>query len=1456
MAPTPGERPRDAREVRTELERIEPAAVRSLAERLRTELVVGRERELARLERWLARAPEGAAIVALSGEPGAGKSALLAELAVRASLAGRCVIRLSCALSAAPGAVAVAMLRRLAAEARADSSRDAHTASALSLLERSEPIRESSELALLADAAIVWARRLAQRGATPLVLLDDREELETVSAAMLRRILFHPQARSLRVLWTGRGELGGAGADDRMLFESGTAESLALAELEPAALERLVAARLLRPAPRDLLEFLRERAGGNPGLVVELMRVAAERGALKETEASVLLDAEALQGLTLPEDFEVSLTSRLVALPAPSLAAARALAVLSRPALAEELCALAPTAGVEALAELRQHGLARLDESGRFALSPPALASIVLASCELEERQRLHRAALVDASLSSAERFAHLRGAGDAEPALEAGEAAFASHPEVTLALQAADLAVPDRPARAAAWLERAATLLIDQGRQVLAIPHLERALALEPEAFTRFWRRRLLSGAYVNADRLDALAALIAQSEEDETPAREMALILNNASARFITLGQPASALECSRRAVELANESASDESVGYAEMGMTLCLARELELTAAAAHARRAIEAFARASQAGGRSRALVLAAYVARSSSDHEAEESLTREALDVAREGRHRHASHDALLSLGSLQVGRGRWSQAQASFAEAHRIALEDGRPHGVVLATCNLALLDALTGRPSRARVRANRAIQIARRAYPSFEPFAWRDRAQALRIEGRYRAAESAVWRGLELAGAFGERFELNWLRIEYVRLCAGRLRWRQAGEAATRARTEALADDPIGGALLTAWVGRTALRRRDVPAADAEIERCAGIARAYPAPYAEAHLLQLRAERALAVGELDPGTELARAALDAFAALPAPPDRAMAALEFARLAHTVEARSGVPVGEWLHEAAATFERLGDLGNRARALALLVEWQQRTRVDPAAAAHERDLLQSVSTLIDSLADVPRLERRAMQLAVEHLEAERGVLLLNDPRTGLPAPVVEHGAVDAATRDRAVSYSHRIVERVARSGGSLLIADAPSHPDMMSESVVGLGLRSILCVPLFGGGHVIGAVYVDDSRRPDAFSREDRSLLEGFAHLMATAIEKSRGHDEVRRANEQLVGENLELRREARARFQPHNFVGQSLAMQSVLAVVERAAQTNTTVLVTGENGTGKELIARILHHSGRRHLKPFVGVNCGAIPEHLIESELFGILPNVASGVRGRDGRFVQANGGTLFLDEIGEMPMEQQVALLAVLANREITPVGGGPPIPIDVRIIAATNRDLRRSLEEGSFREDLFYRLNVIPIEVPPLREHKADIPAMAHHFAEQIARQLERETPELSPEFLAALMQSDWPGNVRELQNYVERIMALTPGPVLRPDPMPRDLEQRGARIRIGRGRRLADVVEEVEVRLIREALDRSGGNQSLAARTLGLNEQSLRYRLRKYAAVYGREKRRTRQKRRV
>jgi Nif-specific regulatory protein len=621
----------------------------------------------------------------------------------------------------------------------------------------------------------------------------------------------------------------------------------------------------------------------------------------------------------------------------------------------------------------------------------------------------------------------------------------------------------------------------------------------------------------------------------------------------------------------------------------------------------------------------------------------------------------------------------------------------------------------------------------------------------------------------------------------------------------------------------------------------------------RATVPPYARALVLRLEAQLAISGGQLEEGIRAGAEALAALKLVPAPADYAGTAMALAQLVLERPDSHLAPLREWLEEAAAACERLGDYRGRERALQSLVDWYQRRGDLASGGRSRRALFEAVSELLTSLSDLRELAERAMGLVVEQLSAERGVFLVIDPESGRLTPLAEHGTMDASARRQAVGYSRRVVARVAESGGSLLVSDAPLDPRASSESVKNLRLRSILCTPLLVGERVLGAVYLDDSRRPKAFDESDQELLEGIAHLLAVAIDRSIGQQEIERTNELLIGENRSLRREVATRFRTQELIGSSLALQRILPLIERAAATNTTVLVIGESGTGKELIARIIHSNSKRRLRPFVAVNCGAITDTLVESELFGILPNVATGVRGREGLFRQADGGTLFLDEIGDMPLHQQVALFAAISNREISPVGGGRPIPIDVRIIAATNRDLRQMVEERTFREELYYRLHVFPIEVPPLRDRKADIPALARHFVTQLAALQEREVPQMSDEFMAALMRSRWPGNVREFQNYIERVMAVTPGRVLRPKPLPRDLDQRTPGKPHGT---LTDQVEALERQLLQQALERCDGNQTRAARELGIAEPGVRYRMRKYGLLGDRQKRRIDSKRRM
>jgi DNA-binding NtrC family response regulator len=305
------------------------------------------------------------------------------------------------------------------------------------------------------------------------------------------------------------------------------------------------------------------------------------------------------------------------------------------------------------------------------------------------------------------------------------------------------------------------------------------------------------------------------------------------------------------------------------------------------------------------------------------------------------------------------------------------------------------------------------------------------------------------------------------------------------------------------------------------------------------------------------------------------------------------------------------------------------------------------------------------------------------------------------------------------------------------------------------------------------------------------------------------------------------------------SLIGVSAALQRVLEVVERVARTDATVLVTGETGTGKEVLARLIHGMSPRAGRPLVALNCGAIPEGLVESELFGHARGAFTGaVDKRSGKFTQADGGTIFLDEIGELPLATQVKLLRVLQDREVTPVGSSDSLPVDVRVVAATHRDLETMAGTGQFRQDLFYRLDVVRIDMPALRSRREDIPLLAAHFLNIASARLKRHLA-FAPETMDALIRHDWPGNVRELENTVERMAILSPDDVILPVHLPPRVQASGP-VPAGvvkpqlpeEGIDLQEALEAIEERLIAEALRRADGNKTLAARLLGLNRTTL------------------------
>ena len=326
---------------------------------------------------------------------------------------------------------------------------------------------------------------------------------------------------------------------------------------------------------------------------------------------------------------------------------------------------------------------------------------------------------------------------------------------------------------------------------------------------------------------------------------------------------------------------------------------------------------------------------------------------------------------------------------------------------------------------------------------------------------------------------------------------------------------------------------------------------------------------------------------------------------------------------------------------------------------------------------------------------------------------------------------------------------------------------------------------------------------------------------------------------QQLLSENVYLRSQLEGRFEFSNIIGTSSAMKKVFERMTRIAKTDSTVLITGESGTGKELVARALHFNGSRKHKPFIAVNCGAIPELLLESELFGHVRGAFTGaIRDKAGKFEAANHGSIFLDEIGTMPQHLQSKLLRVLQDQEVERVGSNKPVKLDVRVLSATNSDLEQQVRQGLFREDLYYRLNVIPLHLPPLRERRQDIMALVGVFREKYCRLMGRAPMTISRRALEALEQHPWPGNVRELENLVERLVALTEGDVIHIEDLPAEMCGQGATPGDAglelteKGLDMVALISGIERRLIVRALEMSGGVKARAAGLLGLNRTTL------------------------
>jgi Nif-specific regulatory protein len=493
----------------------------------------------------------------------------------------------------------------------------------------------------------------------------------------------------------------------------------------------------------------------------------------------------------------------------------------------------------------------------------------------------------------------------------------------------------------------------------------------------------------------------------------------------------------------------------------------------------------------------------------------------------------------------------------------------------------------------------------------------------------------------------------------------------------------------------------------------------------------------------------------------------------------------------------------------------------------------------ELTVLYEISQLIGSSLDCEKVFPEILNTFHFRLGMNRGTITLLNPNTGELEIRAAHGMTEEEIGRGRYLIGEGITGKVAETGEPMVVPQIEKEPLFLDRTQSRENLTksaiSFVCVPIKNGSNVLGALSVDRLFSEEVAFEEDIRLLSIVASMIAQGLKI---HQMAQDEKRQLLSENITLKENLKERYSLYHIVGTSNKMTEVYQMIERIADTDVTVLIRGESGTGKELVANAIHFNSSRSSKPFLKLNCAALPETLLESELFGHEKGAFTGaIEQRMGRFERADGGTLFLDEIGTLNPTAQAKLLRILQEREFERIGGNRTLRVDVRIIAATSKDLERSIEEGTFREDLYYRLNIFPIFIPPLRERKTDILLLTDHFVDKFNQKHKKRVRRISTPAIDMLMQYHWPGNVRELENCVERAVLFCTDQVIHSYHLPPTL-QTGEQSGTVPSLSFDGAMRNFEKELMIDALKNSRGNMAKAARLLKTTERVVSYSVKK------------------
>jgi Nif-specific regulatory protein len=500
----------------------------------------------------------------------------------------------------------------------------------------------------------------------------------------------------------------------------------------------------------------------------------------------------------------------------------------------------------------------------------------------------------------------------------------------------------------------------------------------------------------------------------------------------------------------------------------------------------------------------------------------------------------------------------------------------------------------------------------------------------------------------------------------------------------------------------------------------------------------------------------------------------------------------------------------------------------------------PLPKPDEIECLYEITKAIHGTFDLRKALYKVLDLLSEYLGMNRGSISLLNPDTSEIHIEVAHGISSSAKTKGRYKLGEGVTGRVIETGRPMAIARLTDEPLFLdrtgARSSIDKSKISFICVPIKEGNRVVGALSVDRLLEADYPPQEDVRLLSIISTLIAQQVALL---EKISLEKEQLNKENIRLKKELSKKYSFTNIIGSSRKMQEVFYLISQVAKSNANVLLLGESGTGKELVANAIHYNSLRSSKPFVKVNCAALPGNLVEAELFGYEKGAFTGaVKTKEGKFEVANNGTIFLDEIGALIIESQGKLLRVLQEKELERLGANKVIKVNVRLVAATNINLAEAVEKGAFREDLFYRLNVYPIYLPPLREREADLLLLADYFLEKYSKEYEKDIRRISTPAIDSLTRYHWPGNVRELENCIERAVLLCDDQVIHSYHLPLTLqtaEDTGTQ----QSRSLDDMIGRFEKEILIDTLKSSRGNMRQAAKVLETTERIFGYKIKKY-----------------